>query len=64
MSLVGVANETVRVVEKGEYVTPSGKTVTLGEAVERAVRGTVLYRPGDFERLTLPAAPGARRASR
>lgn len=58
MSLVGVANETVRIVEKGEYVAPSGKTVLFREEVEHAVRGTVLYRPGDFERLTLPAAHG------
>jgi uncharacterized protein (TIGR02452 family) len=58
MSLAGVAQETVRIIEQGEYVAPSGSKVSLREAVERAVRGTVLYRPADFERLTLPPAPG------
>lgn len=58
MSLKGVAQETVRIVEQGEYIAPSGRRVALREEVERAVRGTVLYRPQDFERLELPA-PGA-----
>jgi uncharacterized protein (TIGR02452 family) len=58
MSLTGVAKETVRIVEQGEYVAPSGRKVSVREAVERAVQGTVLYRPVDFERLTLPPAPG------
>ncbi len=58
MSLAGVAQETVRIVEEGGYVTPSGRTVSLQEAVERAVQGTVLYRPQDFERLALPPPRG------
>lgn len=58
MSLAGIAQETVRIVEQGAYVAPSGQTVSLREAVERAVQGTVLYRPADFARLELPAAPG------
>lgn len=58
MSLAGVANETVQIVEKGEYVAPSGKKVHFREGVERAVRGTALYRPGDFEGLKLPPAQG------
>jgi uncharacterized protein (TIGR02452 family) len=55
MSLTGVAKETVRIVEQGEYVAPSGRTVSFGEALTRAVRGTVLYRPGDFESLAVPS---------
>jgi uncharacterized protein (TIGR02452 family) len=58
MSLAGVAQETVRIFQQGEYVAPSGRTVSLREEVERAVRGTVLYRPEDFERLALPPAGG------
>ncbi|HEX8704686.1 MAG TPA: TIGR02452 family protein [Myxococcaceae bacterium] len=58
MSLTGIAKETVRIVEQGAYVAPSGKTVSLRGAVERAVQGTVLYRPADFAQLEVPAAPG------
>ncbi|MBN1205592.1 MAG: TIGR02452 family protein [Myxococcaceae bacterium] len=58
MSLVGVALETVRIVEQGGYVAPSGRTVSVKDAVERAVRGTVLYRPSDFEQLVLPPPAG------
>jgi uncharacterized protein (TIGR02452 family) len=58
MSLAGVAQETLRIVKQGEYVAPSGRTVSLREPVERAVRGTVLYRPEDFERLKAPSSPG------
>ena len=42
-----MAEETVRILEHGEYVAPSGRTVHLGEQVARAVQGTVLHRPGD-----------------
>lgn len=58
MSLKEIAQETVRVVEQGEYVAPSGRTVSLREEVARAVRGTVLCRPGSFERLELPVRSG------
>ncbi|WP_224241011.1 TIGR02452 family protein [Hyalangium gracile] len=59
MSMAGVAQETVRIVEQGEYVAPSGRTVSLKESVEHAVSGTVLYRPSDFERLAPPASTGS-----
>lgn len=58
MSLAGVAQETLRIIKQGEYVAPSGRTVSLREPVERAVQGTVLYRPADFERLESPPSPG------
>ncbi|RKH67099.1 TIGR02452 family protein [Corallococcus aberystwythensis] len=54
MSLKGVAQETVGIVERGGYVAPSGRPVLFREQVERALRGTVLYRPGDFARLPPP----------
>ncbi|RKH43666.1 TIGR02452 family protein [Corallococcus sicarius] len=54
MSLSGIAKETVGIVERGEYVSPSGQPVLFRESVERALRGTVLYRPGDFAGLPWP----------
>jgi uncharacterized protein (TIGR02452 family) len=54
MSLKGIAQETVKIVERGEYVAPSGQPVSLQAAVESAMKGTVLYRPGDFPRLRQP----------
>lgn len=58
MSLKGVAEETVRVVEQGEYVAASGRTVSLREEVAHAVEGTVLYPPGSVKRVELPPGPG------
>ncbi len=58
MSLAGVAKQTVQVVERGEYVAPSGRTVSLREEVAHAVGGTVLYRPQDFGSLEVPASQG------
>jgi uncharacterized protein (TIGR02452 family) len=57
MSLKGIAQETVDIVERGEYVAPSGQPVSLRAAVEHAMDGTELYRPGDFGRLVLPESP-------
>ncbi|ABF86196.1 conserved hypothetical protein [Myxococcus xanthus DK 1622] len=56
MSLKGIGQETVDIIERGQYLAPSGQCVQLGEAVERAVSGTELYRPGDFSRLSFPTA--------
>ncbi|MFI0371120.1 TIGR02452 family protein [Actinomadura sp. 1N219] len=60
------AQETVRILERGHYVAPSGRTVPIGDGLARAVRGTVLYRPDELDELlqrlpaTEPAAePGA-----
>ncbi|QSQ13204.1 TIGR02452 family protein [Myxococcus landrumensis] len=57
MSLKGLAQETVRITEEGTYVAPSGRRVSLGDSVERAVNGTVLYRPGDFGRRVVEEGP-------
>ena len=54
MSLKGVAQETVGIVERGVYEAPSGREVSIGDEVARATRGTVLYRPPDFGALTRP----------
>jgi uncharacterized protein (TIGR02452 family) len=51
MSLAGVAQETLKIVETGSYRTPSGVEVSVGSAVARAVAGTRLYRPDDYARL-------------
>ncbi len=56
MSLVTVAQETVAIVERGAYTLPSGTSVDVRLAVDRAVAGTRLYAPGDFADLS-PALP-------
>ncbi len=64
MSLKGIAEETVSISLCGEYVAPSGRPVSLQDAVERAREGTVLYRPGDFNRLLLPEPLAGQRPPR
>ncbi len=49
-----VAQETLSIVERGEYVGPSGARVDIADAVRRAITGTTLYRPGDYEALARP----------
>jgi uncharacterized protein (TIGR02452 family) len=56
MSLVELGRETVEITTRGSYAAPSGSNVSIAQAVERAIEGTRLYRPGDFERLEVPAA--------
>ncbi|MCP3104686.1 TIGR02452 family protein [Myxococcus sp. K15C18031901] len=51
MSLKGLAQESLRIMEGGTYVSPSGRSVDLRDAVARAVEGTVLYGPEDFSGL-------------
>lgn len=60
MSLKGIAQETLEVIERGEYVAPSGRRVSLQASVERAVQGTVLYRPGDYGRPALSETSAGR----
>jgi uncharacterized protein (TIGR02452 family) len=57
MSLVGVANETLAIIERGSYTAPSGKRVDVRAAVDAAVRGTVLYRPAALDALAVPPRP-------
>ncbi|WP_437670120.1 TIGR02452 family protein [Sorangium sp. So ce131] len=49
MKLTGVATETVQILNRGEYVAPSGATVRIRDGVRAAVKGTVLYRPGSLD---------------
>ncbi|RKH38449.1 TIGR02452 family protein [Corallococcus sicarius] len=55
MGLTQVADETLRIVEEGTYVALSGREVSVRDSVAHSVQGTVLVRPGDFERLTRPS---------
>lgn len=43
-----VAQQTLAILDRGSYVTPSGQTVSLGDAVERAVAGTRTYPPAEL----------------
>ena len=54
MSLAGTAKETLEVIARGSYTSPTGKEVAIGAHVEAAVRGTRLYRPEDFAALSAP----------
>jgi uncharacterized protein (TIGR02452 family) len=59
MSLSEIGKETVEVVKRGEYLTPAGRTVSIGAEVSRAVAGTVLYRPQDLEQLVASRTTGS-----
>ena len=45
MTLMEIAAETVEIAERGTYLAPSGRTVSIREAVETARAGTRLYPP-------------------
>jgi uncharacterized protein (TIGR02452 family) len=51
MSLVLVAQETLAIVERGAYELPTGARVEVGPAVAKAIAGTRLYRPSDYDAL-------------
>ncbi|GAA2165198.1 TIGR02452 family protein [Actinomadura napierensis] len=52
-----VAQETVAILERGDYRAPAGHTVSITESLARCVRDTVLYRPDELDALLgrLPA---------
>lgn len=54
MTLAGVAAETVAIVDRGAYTSPSGQVVSIAAGVAAAARGTVLYRPEDFGAMLRP----------
>lgn len=56
MSLAGVAKDNLAIFERGTYIAPSGREVSVRDAVDRAVAGTVLYRPGEPAREVPPPA--------
>jgi uncharacterized protein (TIGR02452 family) len=51
------AQETVAILERGDYTAPSGRTVSIADGLARAVENTVLYRPDELDALLkrLPA---------
>ena len=56
-----LAQETVQIMERGAYQAPSGRPISIGEALAAATSGTRLYVPEDYDRLlaevaALPAA--------
>ncbi|MFO0659281.1 MAG: TIGR02452 family protein [Polyangiaceae bacterium] len=53
MDLKLIAEENLTLVERGSYTGPSGSAVPLRDLVDASVRGTVLYRPNDFDSLPL-----------
>ena len=46
-SLKELAQQTLRIVEAGEYVSPAGRTVRIASEVAAAAAGTILVRPGE-----------------
>ena len=56
-SLEGIAKETVRICEDGQYETPAGKQVLLAEDIQRAVKGTVLYSADSLPALKPQGSP-------
>ena len=47
MGLTGIAKETLQIIEAGHCLAPSGRQITLRQEIDRAISGTVLYRPDD-----------------
>ncbi|MFD0536277.1 TIGR02452 family protein [Actinomadura luteofluorescens] len=57
------AQETVAILERGDYTAPSGRAVSIADDLADAVRRTVLYRPEELDALLKrlpPADPGTR----
>ncbi len=51
------AQETVAILERGDYTAPFGRKISIAEGLARAVENTVLYRPDELDALLkrLPA---------
>ena len=45
------AQETVSILERGDYPAPSGRTVSIAGGLAEAIQGTVLYRPDELDAL-------------
>jgi uncharacterized protein (TIGR02452 family) len=58
MSLTEIAAETVRAVETGRYIAPSGRTVSIAAEVAASVAGTALHVPGELDRIEVPPGGG------
>lgn len=59
MSLRGVAEQTLSILERGGYASASGEPVDLADAIAAAVDGTRLFAPRELAKL-LDAGPGPR----
>ncbi len=53
-----IANETLAIIEQGFYLSDSGIKVSIKQDIDKAVRGTVLYRAGCFSDRPLRSAAG------
>jgi uncharacterized protein (TIGR02452 family) len=62
MAHAGVAQETLAILDRGNYRAPSGQTVDVRAAVAAAVEGTILHTPDDLDALVI--LPGPERAPR
>jgi uncharacterized protein (TIGR02452 family) len=51
MSLKAIAKETLDILERGEFVSPSGQTINFAAQQKMAEDGTKLYRPEDVSKL-------------
>ncbi len=51
MSLKGVALATLKIVDDGQYIAPSGRTVSIADEVSAAVDGAELFTPEVLEQL-------------
>jgi uncharacterized protein (TIGR02452 family) len=58
MSLANVGRETVELLDRGWYEAPSGARVSIAASVGRAVEGTRLYRPEDYDALEIVRRDG------
>ncbi len=45
MSLKGIAKETLQILDKGKYSSPSGKTIQIKKEQKSAESETILYKP-------------------
>jgi uncharacterized protein (TIGR02452 family) len=61
MSLTEIATENLSLIERGSYKSPSGNTVSIAADVTRAIEGTLLYQPSEFDTLA-PSPEGGRPA--
>jgi uncharacterized protein (TIGR02452 family) len=46
-----MAQRTVEIIERGKYISASGRTVAIGPAVQRCLDGTRYFAPEDLEQL-------------
>ena len=51
-----IAEETLQIIDSGNYESPSGSNVSIRESIASAIAGTQLFRPDDFESLNVEAA--------